>query len=205
MRRRPTAFCSVLLVLSLCLITTATLQSAWAQEVTAAIVGTVTDPSGAPIRSATVTATDVDRGTLWTAQTNETGAYNLLRLQVGTYTVKVSAQGFQTAQKTAFTLVLNQTARVDVQMKVGQISETIEVTSEAPVLQTEDAKVGSVMDANSIINLSLTSRNYIQLTLLQPGVVTTDPSTFNFGSQTAEGANNGGGRPIIGEIGRAHV
>jgi hypothetical protein len=157
----------------------------------------VTDPSGAPIRSATVTAMDVDRGTLWTVQTNETGAYNLLRLQVGTYTVKVSAQGFQTAQKAAFTLVLNQTARVDVQMKVGQISETIEVTSEAPVLQTEDAKVGSVMDSNSITSLSLTSRNYIQLTLLQPGVVTTDPSTFNFGSQTAEGANNGGGRPYI--------
>jgi hypothetical protein len=173
------------------------LTPVWAQEVTAAIVGTITDPSGAPIRGATVVATDTDRGTLWTAQTNDSGSYNLLRLPVGTYTVKVTAQGFQTAQKAAFTLVLNQTAKVDVQMKVGQVSETVEVTSEAPVLQTEDAKVGSVMDSNSITSLSLTSRNYIQLTLLQPGVVTTDPSTFNFGSQTAEGANNGGGRPYI--------
>jgi len=173
------------------------LTPVWAQEVTAAIVGTITDPSGAPIRGASVAATDTDRGTVWTAQTNDSGSYNLLRLPVGTYTVKVTAQGFQTAQKAAFTLVLNQTAKVDVQMKVGQVSETVEVTSEAPVLQTEDAKVGSVMDSNSITSLSLTSRNYIQLTLLQPGVVTTDPSTFNFGSQTAEGANNGGGRPYI--------
>src|SRR5215472_867461 len=197
MARRPTASRSMLLVLSVFEVAIGMLQPGWAQEVTAAIVGTITDPSGAPIRGANVTATDADRGTVWTAQTNDSGAYNLLRLEVGTYTVKVSAQGFQTAQKAAFTLVLNQTARVDVQMKVGQVSETVEVTSEAPVLQTEDAKVGSVMDANSITSLSLTSRNYIQLTLLQPGVVTTDPSTFNFGSQTAEGANNGGGRPYI--------
>lgn len=197
MTRRPNAFCSLLLGLSLCVVTLGVLQSGWAQEVSATIVGTITDPSGAPIRGANVAATDTERGTVWTAQTNDSGAYNLLRLPVGTYTVKVTAQGFQTAHKTAFTLVLNQTAKVDVQMKVGQVSETVEVTSEAPVLQTEDAKVGSVMDSRSITDLSLTSRNYIQLTLLQPGVVTTDPSTFNFGSQTAEGANNGGGRPYI--------
>src|SRR5580765_6672408 len=82
---------------------------AWAQEVTGAIVGTVSDPSGAPIKGATVAATDTDRGTVWTATTNDTGAYNLLRLPVGSYTVKVSSQGFQTAQHAAFTLVLNQT------------------------------------------------------------------------------------------------
>jgi len=172
-------------------------RTAYAQEVTASIVGTVTDPSGAPIKSAAVTATDTQRGTTWTAQTNDTGAYNLPRLPIGSYTVKVSASGFDTAVKPPFTLVLNQTARIDVQMKVGQVNETVEVTGAAPVLQTQDAQVGNVMDSNSITSLSLTSRNYIQLTLLQPGVVTTDPSTFNFGSQTAEGANNGGGRPYI--------
>src|SRR5579862_7244180 len=169
----------------------------WSQEVTAAIVGTVTDPSGAPIKGATVTATDADRGTVWTAQTNESGSYNLLRLPISTYGVKVAATGFQTAVEKPFTLVLNQTARVNVQMSVGKVSETIEVSSSAPVLQTEDAQVGAVMDANSIANLSITGRNYIQLTLLQPGVVTTDPSTFSLGSTTTQNATGGGGRPYI--------
>ena len=155
------------------------LTPAWGQEVTASIVGTVTDPSGAPIKGAEVKATDAERGTVWTAQTNDTGSYNLLRLPIGSYGVKVTAPGFDTAVRPPFALLLNQIARVNVQMKVGKISETVEVTGAAPVLQTEDAQVGTVMDANSIANLALTSRNYIQLTLLSPGVVTTDPSTFN--------------------------
>ena len=174
-----------------------TVHSAWSQEVTASIVGTVTDPSGAPIKDASVVATDTDRGTLWTANTNDSGTYNLTRLPIGTYSVKVTATGFDTAVHPPFTLVLNQTARVDVRMKVGQVTTSVEVTSTAPVLQTEDAQVGTIMDANSVTGLALESRNYIQLTLLSPGVVTTDPSTFNFGSQTTQGASSGGGRPYI--------
>ncbi len=170
---------------------------AMSQEVTGAIVGTVTDQSGAPIKGASVKATDTERGTVWSAETNESGAYNLLRLPIGTYGVKITATGFQTAEWPPFTLALNQTARVSAQLRVGKISETVEVSGSAPVLQTEDAQVGSVMDSNSVTNLALESRNYIQLTLLSPGVVTTDPSTFNYGSQTTQGANNGGGRPYI--------
>lgn len=151
------------------------LTSAWAQEVTAAVVGTVTDASGAPIKEAAVTATDTDRGTVWTAQTNDTGAYNLLRLPVGNYSVKVVAQGFQTALQPAFTLVLNQTARIDVQMKVGRISETVEVTSAAPVLQTQSVDVSTLIDANTNVSLPLASRNYLQLTLLAPGATNVDP------------------------------
>jgi len=174
-----------------------TLQTVCGQEVTAAIVGTVVDPSGAPIKGATVVATDTERGVSWTAQTNETGSFNLLRLPVGTYKAEATAAGFEKTIYPPFTLVLNQTARLGFQMTLGKVTESVEVSGVAPILQTEDAQVGNVMDSNSITSLSLTSRNYIQLTLLQPGVVTTDPSTFNFGSQTAEGANNGGGRPYI--------
>jgi len=151
------------------------LTSAWGQEVTAAIVGTITDSSGAPIKGAAVTATDTDRGTVWTADTNDTGAYNLLRLPVGNYTVKVTAQGFQTAVQSAFTLVLNQTARIDVQMKVGKISETVEVTSSAPVLQTQSTEVSTLIDADTNVSLPLASRNYLQLTLLAPGATNVDP------------------------------
>jgi hypothetical protein len=173
------------------------LQPAWGQEVTAAIVGTVTDPSGAPIKGATVVARDTERGVVWTAQTNDSGSFNILRLPVGTYTAEATAAGFEKTAYPPFTLVLNQTGRLNFQMKVGKVSETVEVTGAAPVLQTQDAQVGIVMDSNSVTNLALESRNYIQLTLLSPGVVTTDPSTFNYGSQTTQGSLNGGGRPYI--------
>src|SRR5258708_37257657 len=113
----------------------------WSQEVTANIVGTVLDPSGAPIKGAAVVATDVDRGTVWNAETNEAGAYNLLRLPIGSYKVKVTSQRFQSVEHAPFTLVLNQTARVDVQMKVGKVSDTMEVSGEAPVLQTQSVEV----------------------------------------------------------------
>jgi hypothetical protein len=188
--------CGFLVVLSLAgLIAIAT--PAIGQEVTAAIVGTVVDPSGAPIKGATVVARDTERGVVWTAQTNDTGAFSLLRLPIGTYTAEATATGFDKTLYPAFTLVLNQTARLTFQMKVGKVSESVEVTGAAPVLQTEDAQVGTIMDANLIGNLALTSRNYIQLTLLSPGVVTTDPSTFGLGSQTTQGAINGGGRPYV--------
>src|SRR5262245_33311351 len=122
-------------------------RSAFAQEVTASIVGTVSDPSSAPIVGATVTATDAERGTVRTATTNDAGSYNLTRLPVGTYNLKVTAPGFQTAVYPPFVLVLNQVARIDPQMKVGQVSETVEVSSAAPVLKTEVTQVDTVINA----------------------------------------------------------
>jgi hypothetical protein len=148
---------------------------AMGQEVTAGIVGTVTDPSGAPLNGAAVTAQDTERGTVWTATTSDAGAYNITLLPVGTYVVKVTAPGFQTAIHPPFVLVLNQTARVDVQMKVGKVSETLEVTGEAPILQTQSTEVSTLIDANTNVSLPLASRNYLQLTLLAPGVTNVDP------------------------------
>ncbi len=164
-----------------------------AQEVTASIVGTVSDPSGAPISGAAVTATDTERGTTWTAKTNDSGGYNLPRVPVGTYKVEIAASGFQKAVHPPFTLVLNQTARVDVQMKVGQVTETVEVTGTTPVLQTEDAQVSTIIDAKTNDNLPLATRNFLQLTLLTPGAISVDPQSMNTGSNLAEE----GGRPYI--------
>jgi hypothetical protein len=166
---------------------------AWSQEVTAAIVGTVTDPSGAPINGASLTVTDTERGTVLTARTSDVGAYSVLRVPVGTYSLKVSAPGFQTSAYPPFTLQLNQTARINVEMKVGQVSETVEVNGSAPVLQTQSAEVGTVIDARTNDNLPLATRNYVQLTLLTPGVISVDPASMNLGSNTAEE----GGRPYI--------
>src|SRR5712691_7180441 len=170
----------------------AVVKPAMSQEVTAGIVGTVSDPSGAPIKDATVTATDTERGVVRTAKTNDAGAYNLTRVPVGNYSVRVAAPGFQTAVHPPLTLVLNQTARIDVQMKMGQVTETVEVTSAAPILKTETAQVDTIIDATSADRLPLATRNYVQLTLLAPGSVTPNPSSFNNGDNTASG-----GRPYI--------
>jgi hypothetical protein len=187
--RRSVAFCYLLFLL---MALTGAAQSAWCQEVTAAIVGTVTDPSSAPIKGAKVTATDTERGTSYVGETNDSGAYNINRIPVGSYELKVAAPGFQTAVHQVFTLVLNQTARVEIQMKVGKVSETVEVTGAAPILKTESTSVDTIIDANTSDRLPLATRNYVQLTLLAPGSVTPNPDSFNNGDNTANG-----GRPYI--------
>ncbi|HWB86490.1 MAG TPA: carboxypeptidase regulatory-like domain-containing protein [Bryobacteraceae bacterium] len=159
-----------------------------AQEVTAAITGMVTDPSGAPVASATVIAKDADRGTVWRTETSPDGVYNLPRLPVGNYEVRVEATGFQTVVRPTFNLVLNQTARVDFQLTIGQVASTIEVTGAAPLLQTEATHVGTVMQSRAIANLPLETRNYNQLTLLTPGAVTISPASFNNGQKTFNAA-----------------
>jgi hypothetical protein len=168
------------------------LTPAVAQEVTAGIVGTVTDPSNAPIKGATVTATDADRGTVWTAQTNDTGSFNLLRLPVGNYAVKITADGFQSAQQSGLTLVLNQTARVDVQLKVGKISETVEVTGETAILQTQSTEVSTIIDATTLSAMPLVTRDYLSLTLLVPGATTPSADEFQH-----PGLITNSGRPYI--------
>ena len=170
----------------------AALPMAWSQEVTANIVGTIKDPSGAPVPGATVVATDTARGTVYTAKTNDVGAYNISRIKVGSYTLKASAPGFQTVEYPAFTLVLNQTARIDIGLKVGQVNQTVVVTGEAPLLETENTMVSTVIDSVSADKLPLATRNYVQLTLLSPGAISPDPTNFNNGDNTASGA-----RPYI--------
>lgn len=193
MTRRPTAFCSLLLTLSLCAVTLGMLQSGWAQEVTASITGTVTDPSNAAVPGATVTATSQERGISYTGQTNDSGLYRISALPVGTYNLKVEKSGFAVASHPAFVLVLNQVARVDVTMKVGTASETVEVTGAAPVMETDTTQVDTIINAATNDNMPLASRNYVQLTLLSPGAVSTDPSSFNNGNNTG----GYGGRPLI--------
>jgi len=131
----------------------------WGQEVTASITGTVTDPGGAALPGATVTATSLERGQTYTALTNDSGLYRIAQLPVGTYTVKVEKSGFSLASYPSFVLTLNQVARVDVAMKVGQASETVEVTGAAPLLATETTQVDTVINAATNDNLPLASRN----------------------------------------------
>src|ERR1700733_10265930 len=189
---RTTKSFTLMLAFSLALVLLNAIPAAWSQEVTAAVVGTVSDPSGAPIKGATVTARDVERGTAWTAETNGTGDFTILRLPIGTYTAEATAPGFEKAAYPRFTLVLNQTARLEFKMKVGQVSETIEVTGAAPILQTQDAQVGTVINNVVSENVPLLTRNYGELTLLTPGAVSTNPAAFTSGQNTFQV-----GRPYI--------
>ena len=104
---------------------------AQAQEASASITGTVLDPGGVPVKDATLTATDTERNTALTTQTNDVGAYNFSRLPVGTYDIKVTAKGFQSLITPKVTLVLNQVQRLDFKMKVGQVTESVEVLATA--------------------------------------------------------------------------
>src|SRR6202140_2924851 len=168
-------------------------QSAWSQEVTASITGTITDPSGAVVAGAAVTATSQERGLTYTAVSNDSGLYRIGQLPVGTYGLKVEKSGFSSASHPAFVLTLNQVARIDIGMKVGQTTETVEVTGTAPVLETDVTQADTIINAATNDNLPLASRNYVQLTLLAPGSVSTDPSSFNNGNNTG----GYGGRPLI--------
>jgi Carboxypeptidase regulatory-like domain len=167
-------------------------QRVVAQDVTATVTGTVTDPSGAAIPGATVTAKSVERGTTFKDVSNDAGIYRIPQLPVGNYELRVEKDGFQTALYPGITLVLNQIARIDIGLKVGQVTQTVEVTGGTPVLETESTLVGTIINAETNEALPLATRNYVELTLLSPGAVHPDPSSFNNGDNAATGA-----RPFI--------
>jgi hypothetical protein len=155
-----------------------------AQQVTAAITGRVTDPTGAAVVDAKVVATDQDRGTEWPTSTNYEGVYNLPRLPIGTYNVRVEHAGFQTATVPSVLLEMNQVARLDIPLQVGSVQQSVEVTSAAPLLQTQSTLVGQVIDERTNVELPLATRNYVQLTLLAPGSIHPNPSGFKSGMTT---------------------
>jgi hypothetical protein len=188
MSKRALFLCSSLLA-----ILTVLASSAWSQEVTATVVGTITDQKGAVVSGASVKAISVDRGTSYSAVSDDAGLYRISQLPAGSYTLKVGKSGFATVSRDAFDLAVNQIARIDLALKVGQVTETLEVTGAPPVLETDSTQVNTVINAETNDNLPLASRNYVQLTLLAPGAVSTDPSSFNNGNNTA----GYGGRPLI--------
>jgi hypothetical protein len=167
-------------------------SSAWGQQVQATITGRIADPSGAAVSGAKVTATSVERGVAYPATTNSEGYYNIPNLPIGAYNVKVENPGFQTATQSNVVLEMNQVAKMDFQLLVGNVQTTVEVTTAAPVLQTEQTLVGQVIDSRTDTTLPLATRNYVQLTLLAPGTVHPDPSTFQSGLTTSAS-----GRPYV--------
>src|SRR4030095_13961679 len=109
-------------ILTLLILIIAFTATALGQQVTAAILGNVVDPNGAPVAKAKVTAKDEARGTVWTTETHSEGVFNLPRVPVGSYEVKVEAQGFRAAVRPHVLLELNQTARLDFNLVIGEIT-----------------------------------------------------------------------------------
>ncbi|HKE05826.1 MAG TPA: carboxypeptidase regulatory-like domain-containing protein [Blastocatellia bacterium] len=180
-------------ILTLLVLLTGSTATAMGQQVTAAILGNVSDPNGAPVTKAKVTAKDEARGTIWTTETNTEGVFNLPRVPVGSYELRVEAQGFRAAVRPHVQLELNQTARLDFNLVIGEITQVAEIAGALPpLLQTDTTQLGTVIDSRTNEALPLASRNYIQLTLLAPGSLNPNPQTL-----TGAGTTANSGRPYI--------
>ncbi|MFN7945284.1 MAG: TonB-dependent receptor [Blastocatellia bacterium] len=188
MKTIPGRRVSSLAVTALCLLVIlVTAGSALAQTFTATLTGTVTDSGGAALPNVKVVATNQGTRLEYTAVTSASGIYTVPFLPVGTYVVTVEATGFKKLVSNEIKLEINQTARVDLTLQVGAVSEQVTVEGVAPVLQTENVTVGNVISGNTTTNLPLNGRNFQQLTLLVPGTINPNPGGFTAVGQGAQG------------------
>ena len=139
-------------------------------QTTTTLFGTVTDKSGAVVPGAQVTATDIGTNFTRTTQTNSTGEYRMEFLPIGQYKVEVTAQGFKKFEQTGLTLEVNVVARADAPLDVGASSEVVEVTGDAPMVNTDNASLGRTVANAEITNLPIVNRNVYTLLSLTPGV-----------------------------------
>src|SRR6202140_262833 len=142
-----------------------------AQSTTGRILGTVTDPSGAAVAGATVVVTDVQRGTSRTVTTDQSGSYAVPDLQPGTYEIRVEVKGFKTVQRPSVQIEVATDVRADFTLQTGQVTETVTITEESPLLNTTSSTLGGTLSNKEINDLPLNGRNYENLLQLRPGVM----------------------------------
>ncbi len=169
--------------------------SSLAQFETASVLGYVRDSSGAAIAGATVSLINQGTGTNVTVSTNAQGAYEFTDVKVGNYQVTAQAQGFETSTTQGFLVQVNARQRVDVELKVGSVSQVVTVDGAAKLLETDSSERGQVIGTREVENLPLNGRAYADLAALVPGVRrnilenTTDSSrdaSFNVNGQRSE-------------------
>ena len=139
---------------------------------TGTILGTVTDSTGAVVPNAKITVTNTATKVAFQTLSNGAGDYNAPALNPGTYTVTAEARGFQKAVVTSFTLTVNQHARVDLSLRPGSITETVEATAQAVSLDTDTTELANLVSQQQVENLPLNGRNFMQLLLVGAGAVT---------------------------------
>jgi hypothetical protein len=157
-------------ILGCVLLVLAVVSVGLAQLPTATVLGIVKDASGAVVPAATVTARNVDTGQSRSDTTGADGSYRFSALPVGNYEVRVVRAGFQTAVRSGLTLTVTQEAVVNFEMQVGTTSQTVEVKSEAQLVDTTSSSMGGLVNEEKVADLPLNGRNYVDLSLLQTGV-----------------------------------
>ena len=158
-----------------------------AQVITATVLGTVKDQSGAVLPGATVTAKSENTGSVRTVVSDEAGRYRIPALPVGHYEVRAELSGFRSELRQGIELAVGQELALDLTLSVGDLTEQVVVTSEASIVQTTSASVAGVVDQARITNLPLNGRDFTQLALVQPGVLqgrkTDNRATKGFGTR----------------------
>ncbi len=142
----------------------------YGQVAGATVSGTVTDPSGAVIPNAQVSITDVATGVTRNVTTGGAGFYTAPNLLPGTYEIRITAPGFSTQVRTGITLTVGAQQALDIKMQVGQVSQTVEVSTEAPTVQLTSSTLSAEVSATTVRELPLNGRSWTDLATLQPGV-----------------------------------
>lgn len=147
------------------------LSAGWSQTFYGTIVGTVTDASASAMAQANVTLINLGTAERRTAQTDSSGGYQFVNLVPGQYRVEVENSGFRRFAREPITVEVQSTVRIDVAMQVGDVNQTVEVTGQTPLLQTENASLGQVVEQRKVLEMPLNGRNVFSLVALVPGVV----------------------------------
>ena len=167
--------------LTLFLIALLTSLNVAGQQITGSVRGIVRDPSGAIVDAGTVSAKQVETGLTRVTITDRQGEYVLVELPIGHYQLEVQAKGFQTYMQQGITLDVNQTATVDIHLRLGSATQQVEVNANATLVQTTVSSLGETVMEHEMLDLPLDGRNFSQLGLLQPGVVPLTPGLLEAG------------------------
>ncbi len=165
------------------------------------VSGRVNDPSGAAVPNAAVTLTNSATNAVRTADTTSEGLYTFASVPPGIYNIKVEHPGFRTVSSTSVEVQVQQSVRLDLTLQVGQVSETVEVSAQAALLQSENATVGSVVENREIVEAPLNGREYLNLVTLAPNVSNNAPpagqAQSRQGGDRANQSISAGGNRII--------
>ena len=165
------------------------------------VSGRINDPSGAAVPNAAVTLTNTATNAVRTADTSGDGFYTFTSVPPGIYNIKVEHPGFRTVSSTNVEVQVQQSVRLDLTLQVGQVSETVEVSAQAALLQSENATVGTVVENREIVEAPLNGREYLNLVTLAPNVSNLAPASGQAGSRqggdrAAQSISAGGNRIV---------
>ncbi len=175
-------------------------EAAHAQTTTASVLGVVRDHTGAVVPQVEIEARNAATSFTRSTLSDETGAYLITNLPVGEYTVTAAKSGFSKNVQQGITLVVDQNARVDITLAVGNVSESVTVNAEATGVETRSTTVGELVDRTSIQELPLNGRNAMSLARVAPGVISVSAPTIVSQSRSGPTITVAGGRNTQNEF-----